>query len=193
MQKLATILLLATAVLAACSNVDFDHDTASSITLARVDNVSTKDTVVPRKDSIIDLDVQWQTWDGQAQSAIQVTDDSVRIVGDPNATDTVIGTHDYRIALLARAEYVLDVDDFSAGGGAALIFPYLAGGTLVAVSDDNLAIATPGNPFSFTAPEGIVGFWIQVQNKWGDPGSDATISPVLGTVSTPPPWKPRPD
>jgi len=165
MRKLATILLLATTVLAACSNVDVDHDTASSITLARVDNVSTKESVIPREDSIIDLDVQWQTWDGQAQPAIQVTDDSVRIIGDPNATDTVIGTHDYRISLIAGAEYVLDVDDLSTGGGAALIFPYLAGGTLVSVVDDGLAIATPGNPFSFTAPEGIVGFWIQVQNK----------------------------
>ena len=185
MRRLATILLLTT-FLAACSSGGADPDAPASITLSRVDAAATKDTVIPREASIIDLDVQWQTWNGQAQPSIQVSGDSVQITGDPNAPEAVIGAHDYQIALEAGATYVLDVDDLSTGGAAALIFPYQLGGQLVPLVLEGWAIATPGQPFRFTAPDGIVGFWIQVQNRWGDPGTDATVRPVFGTVTTPP-------
>jgi len=100
-RRIAITLLLAT-WLAACSSGGSDQDSPASISLSRVDTVVVKNTVIPREESIIDLNVQWQTWDGQAQPSIRVTDDSVQIVGDPNADDAVIGTHDYRKISLKR-------------------------------------------------------------------------------------------
>lgn len=134
--------------------------------------------------NLIDLDVVWSAWDGNSSRVI-FENGHLSIAGDPQA-DVVMGVHRYQTPLREGFTYSLSLEDLDTAGAAAIIFPFGSDGTIFEVAGPGqLAVATPGTPVSFVAPRGVYGFWIQVQNAWGNGGADATLHPEVDLADVP--------
>lgn len=119
-------------------------------------------------DDLIDLDGPWLTWAGQPT---RVTFDAATgLLRVPSAGENLsTGVRRFDRALIEGYEYTFALRSSNNSGAVAILFPFDANGQTVpvpGVASGELAIARIGQPVLFTAPAGIAGFFIQVQNAW---------------------------
>lgn len=153
--------------LAACGSADMAllQPAAAPGSAAATTGPATKTGLTGR--NYVEMSFPWLQWDGTA-SAIQVSAETgLLLIPAPSGGSTLrTARQQYSTALPAR-RYQLAIDSTDPSV-AALIFLYDASGQLLMLPNhpDELHVANPGEPFSFDAPAGIAGFFVQVQSGW---------------------------
>ena len=118
---------------------------------------------------LLDLQGTWPAW-GDESSSIAFDPSTNRLLITQPTSDSGIslGVRRFDGELTAGNWYSLTVDAQSTGAAALLFLIHSDGRISPAVTDVNggLMLATDDQPLSFTAPENIVGFYLQVQSDY---------------------------
>ena len=129
---------------------------------------SSKDT---SGDNLLDLRGDWPTWSGE-DTAIRYDSNAGAIrIPASGSGELILGVRYFAQTLTAGARYTLSMEA-SNNEAAVVLVLVRAGGAVAQItnladgSTGDWAAARPGKTLSFDAPEGIVGFYLQVQSDW---------------------------
>ncbi|MGB7299682.1 MAG: hypothetical protein WBD34_10210 [Burkholderiaceae bacterium] len=164
-----------TVLLSACGGSDSGPEATAPVTDARFETVGVSLTqsgvasdgafTKAPGDNLIDLNTAWPTWAG-ADSGITFDAQTGQLLIPGDGSDVVLGVRRFDTALSDGVSYTLNVQS-SDPQSAAVLFLFDTNGTIVPVpSAEGLATARDGQAITITAPAGVAGFYLQVQNRY---------------------------
>ncbi|MGB7303071.1 MAG: hypothetical protein WBD13_02235, partial [Burkholderiaceae bacterium] len=164
-----------TVLLSACGGSDSGPESTAPVNDARFENVGVSltqsgvasDGAVTKAagDNLINLNTAWPTWAG-ADSGITFDAQTGQLLIPGDGSDVVLGVRRFDTELSDGVSYTLNVQSTDPQS-AAVLFLFDTNGTIVPVpGTDGLASARDGEAITFTAPAGVAGFYLQVQNQY---------------------------
>jgi cytochrome c peroxidase len=171
-KKLSTVVSVAfLGFLGACGGHDVPALSSTqteqvTVSLTAAAPVGTQRGVVKSATNLLDLAGRWPDWGGAA-SGIEYDAASGALRIPAPESDLVVGVRRFDHALPAGVSMTLAVDS-THQRAAAVLFLFDDSGHIVDTGSATagLALARQGEPYRFTVPAGVIGFYLQVQSDW---------------------------
>jgi beta-glucanase (GH16 family) len=121
--------------------------------------------------SLISMQVDWPTWQGQASGiTYNAQSNALTIPAPSGGASQVSGYHWYDQALSAGVQYTFSVSATDSAAAAVIVLSSGTGDLQITNADTGVsgfsAMASPGHPLRFVAPANVSGFLVKVQSAW---------------------------